>query len=130
MFKQRQLHKILFLPSDAFSVSHTKRMRSTAVLMLAVLTYCGSVAADQLTGPVNQFTVSLFNELRKEKPQENVFVSPFSVSTALATTLLGSRSQTADELSAGLHFNQLDSANVHQLFQKVCLILFSTVTVS
>ena len=84
-----------------------------------------AAAADErspLFAPVNEFTVSLFHRLSEKAGQENVFVSPFSVSTALSMLMLGARNQSHDQLSKGLHFNSLDekdAAAVHSLFQQV-----------
>jgi serpin B len=49
----------------------------------------------------NQFAFDLYARLAKEKG--NVFVSPASISTALAMTYAGARGQTADEMAKTLH---------------------------
>ena len=75
-----------------------------------------------LSASVNDFSLALFNRLSQEKGQQNVFVSPFSVSTALSILLLGARSSSSDELTKTLAFDKVDTSNgknVHQLFAEV-----------
>src|SRR4051794_2749648 len=50
----------------------------------------------------NQFAVDLYNKLR-EQPG-NLFLSPASISTALAMTHAGARGQTAEQMAKVLHF--------------------------
>lgn len=78
-----------------------------------------------LTSSVNDFSVALFNQLSQENAQKNVFVSPFSVSTALSMLLLGARTTSAEELTTGLKFDRIDQngKSVHSLFKEVRLFL-------
>jgi len=39
----------------------------------------------------NHFAFKLYNEVKTEKPYQNLFFSPFSISTALAMTYAGAR---------------------------------------
>ena len=103
-------------------------MQVLSLLSVCLLLLLSSADADpasgSLAGAVNSFSLSLFNQLSREKGQVNVFVSPFSVSTALSMLLLGARGPTADNLRKGLHFDAVDESNgptVHQLFQKVLI---------
>ena len=54
----------------------------------------------------NQFAIDLYSEYKSEK--ENVFFSPYSISTALAMTYEGARGQTAQEMQSVLHFPKDD----------------------
>ena len=53
----------------------------------------------------NRFAFDLYGQLAgdKENSGENIFFSPFSISTALAITSEGARGQTADEIRAVFH---------------------------
>jgi serine protease inhibitor len=50
----------------------------------------------------NAFTADLYGKL--VKADENLFFSPYSISSALAMTYLGARGATADEMARTLHF--------------------------
>jgi len=71
---------------------------------------------EQVTAANNQFAVDLYLQLQKEHPGENLFFSPYSISTALAMTAEGARGQTAEEMGAVLGYpkelhNQGDAAS-------------------
>jgi len=51
----------------------------------------------------NEFAIEVYGKLRAEK-EGNLFFSPYSISTALAMTYAGARSQTGIEMGEVLHF--------------------------
>ena len=55
----------------------------------------------------SQFALALFQSLNADKASkgQNIFVSPFSISTALAMTYPGSRNNTQKQMAALLHVN-------------------------
>jgi len=59
----------------------------------------------------NEFTFALYNELRKDPANQdaNLFISPFSVSSAMAIVYEGARAETADEIRSVFHFPQNDT---------------------
>ncbi|MCE9574881.1 MAG: serpin family protein [Deltaproteobacteria bacterium] len=57
--------------------------------------------------------------------QGNLFLSPHSISTALAMTWAGARSTTASQLASALHFPAIDDARVHAAFNALDLALAS-----
>lgn len=61
----------------------------------------------------NAFAWSLYAEL--DQGQDNLFLSPFSISAALGMTYAGARGQTADEMKNVLHI-ELDDAAYHASF--------------
>ncbi|HEX2473935.1 MAG TPA: serpin family protein [Lacipirellulaceae bacterium] len=75
-----------------------------------------SLTPDQRTAVAGQnaFAIDLFHQLRANKSGENLLVSPFSISTALAMTYAGARNDTAAQMADMLHFglpdDQLHSA--------------------
>jgi serine protease inhibitor len=52
----------------------------------------------------NQFALELYQKLSAKDADKNVFVSPFSISTALAMTYAGGRNNTARQMESVLHF--------------------------
>jgi len=55
----------------------------------------------------------------------NLFLSPHSISTALAMTWAGARTTTASQLASALHFPAIDDARVHAAFNALDLALAS-----
>jgi serpin B len=51
----------------------------------------------------NAFALALYAKLREEE-KDNLFVSPYSISTALAMTYAGAKGETAAEMAEVLHF--------------------------
>uniref|UniRef100_A0A452EB98 Serpin domain-containing protein n=1 Tax=Capra hircus TaxID=9925 RepID=A0A452EB98_CAPHI len=50
--------------------------------------------------------IDLFHQIRQSE-KENIFYSPFSISSALAMTYLGARENTASEMQKVLHFSEI-----------------------
>jgi serpin B len=67
----------------------------------------------------NQFALDLYSFYQSR--DQNIFFSPYSISTALAMTYEGARGVTAEEMASVLHFPEQDSvrqvgfANLHNL---------------
>jgi serpin B len=66
------------------------------------------------------FAFDLYRQLAQ--PSQNLFFSPFSISTALAMTYPGAKGQTKTELGDALHFTLPDPA-LHAAFNGVALAL-------
>ncbi|MDO9537902.1 MAG: serpin family protein [Thermoplasmata archaeon] len=52
----------------------------------------------------NEFSFEMYKQLAKDKNQENVFFSPYSITTALGMAYEGARGQTAEEMGYVLNF--------------------------
>lgn len=63
-----------------------------------------SPEAAKVTKDNNDFALRLYSELAKK--EGNLFLSPYSISTALAMTYAGARGNTAEEMKTTLHFLQ------------------------
>lgn len=72
------------------------------------------VLAEQLRGNV-AFTLDLLAVLRDQQDDPNLFVSPYSISVALAMTYAGARGNTAEEMADALHF-VLGQDDLHSAF--------------
>ncbi|XP_048204474.1 leukocyte elastase inhibitor [Perognathus longimembris pacificus] len=70
---------------------------------------------EQLSTANTRFTLDLFLALSENNPTGNIFISPFSISSALAMVLLGSRGNTAAQLSKTFHFDEVE--DIHSRFQ-------------
>ena len=64
----------------------------------------------------NDFALDLYAQLRSQ--EGNLFFSPYSISTALAMTYAGARTETAKQMAKTLHFN-LDQDRLHPAFAQV-----------
>ncbi len=60
-----------------------------------------------------KFGFSLFNEIRKTEQDKNIFISPFSVSIALAMTLNGASGETEQVMTNTLQQQGLDSESIN-----------------
>lgn len=60
-----------------------------------------------------QFGFSLFDEIRKTEQDTNIFISPFSVSLALAMTLNGAAGETEQAMTDTLQLQGLDSEAIN-----------------
>ena len=50
---------------------------------------------------------------------QNVFMSPLSITVALAMTYLGAREQTRAQMKQVLHFSDVEEAQLHQAFSDI-----------
>ncbi|XP_071480626.1 leukocyte elastase inhibitor-like isoform X2 [Diadema antillarum] len=81
--------------------------------------------AEQLAVANNTFGMQLFQTLKGEKQNKNLFFSPFSISVALAMTYIGAREDTALQMSSVLQFSKFSDNKVHQAFKELTTHLFT-----
>ena len=60
-----------------------------------------------------QFGFNLFNEIRKTEQDKNIFISPFSVSVALAMTLNGASGETEQAMTNTLQLQGIGSESIN-----------------
>ncbi|NQT71457.1 MAG: serpin family protein [Chloroflexi bacterium] len=77
---------------------------------------------NELVAGNNAFAFDLYQALQSEKG--NLFFSPYSISTALAMTYAGARSETETQMSDTLHFS-LSQDQLHPAFNAIDLQLTS-----
>ena len=70
------------------------------------------------------FAFDLYHAVASDHANENLLFSPYSISSALAMTYEGARTQTASELKATLHF-ELERPALHEAFNATDLQLSS-----
>ncbi len=58
----------------------------------------------------NQFAIDLYRKVNAQDSGKNIFVSPFSISTALAMTFEGSSGNTRKQMANVLHLDMTDAA--------------------
>jgi len=56
----------------------------------------------------NRFAFKIFRELNKEDIDKNIFISPFSISTALSMTYQGARGSTKEAMEEALSYKGID----------------------
>ncbi|RNA27829.1 squamous cell carcinoma antigen 2 [Brachionus plicatilis] len=71
-----------------------------------------------LSDSLNSFTHKLFNQLNAGK-DDNFFISPFSISTALAMCYAGAKCETASQLKDLLSLTNLDDEKILSLNQEL-----------
>ncbi|NLG15725.1 MAG: serpin family protein [Fibrobacter sp.] len=81
-----------------------------------------ALQVDQLVSGNTRFAADLYRDLSKDN--KNVFISPFSISMALAMTRAGAINQTAVQIDSTLRFSLSDSL-VHRTFNYLDLQLKS-----
>ncbi|KAG9328352.1 hypothetical protein JZ751_014483 [Albula glossodonta] len=68
-----------------------------------------------LSSANTMFALDLFRTLSENNASANIFISPLSITSALAMVYLGAKGNTADQMSKALCFNK--AANIHSDFQ-------------
>ena len=99
------------------------------LFMLAVTLLVGvqsTVTSDQRLAAANSdFALRLYAKVIYVVDDENIFLSPFSISTALAMTFGGARGNTASEMSTVLGFDNID-VDIHGGFRSLLQTLNSS----
>lgn len=97
------------LKSKSLIAAHTMLLLAGASGLLA---QSGAVSNNDLSSVVdsnNQFAIDLYVKINAQDTGKNIFVSPFSVSTALAMTFEGSSGNTRKQMASVLHFDLPDA---------------------
>ncbi|XP_029446372.1 leukocyte elastase inhibitor-like [Rhinatrema bivittatum] len=70
---------------------------------------------EKLSAANTCFALDLFHKLSESNPAGNIFISPVSISSALAMIYLGAKDNTAQQMSKTLHFDAVEG--LHANFQ-------------
>ena len=73
---------------------------------------------DDLVAANTTFGVEIFSVLAEDSPAGNLFISPYSISTALAMTWAGAEGRTAEQMAEVLRFG-MPEESVHQQFEDI-----------
>ncbi|XP_077906907.1 alpha-1-antitrypsin-like protein GS55-LT [Ictidomys tridecemlineatus] len=76
-------------------------------------------ASHRIAANLAEFAFSLYRVLAHESNTTNIFLSPVSIATALASLSLGTKADTHTQIMEGLGFNltEISEADIHQGFQ-------------
>jgi len=66
-----------------------------------------------------EFAVDIFKELNSKDLENNVFISPFSISTALTMTYNGAVGQTKEEMEKALRYREIDIEEVNNTYKNL-----------
>ncbi len=77
----------------------------------------------ELTDANGNFAIDIFKQINSESPDDNLFISPFSISTALTMTVNGANSQTLDDMRNTLRINGLSMPTVNEAYKELLEVL-------
>jgi serine protease inhibitor len=86
------------------------------------VTFGNAAEGVKLVGANVQFALDLYRHLSLTT-SGNIFMSPLSISIALAMTYHGARNNTKSQMSSVLHFGDVSETDLHQLFSDIRLAL-------
>jgi serpin B len=82
-----------------------------------------TAAAKQLVESDNRFGLNLFGEIVAAEPDENIFISPLSVSMALGMTYNGARGTTEEAMREVLEYGDLTREEINQSYRDIIDVL-------
>jgi serine protease inhibitor len=77
----------------------------------------------QLIEADGQFSYELFRNTVAWDDEDNVFISPLSISMALAMTLNGAEGETYDQMRETLHLNGMNTEEINEAFESLIELL-------
>ncbi len=77
----------------------------------------------QLAQSGNKFGFNLFKEINKSDSEQNIFISPLSVSMALGMTLNGADGNTFDAMKQTLQLNGLSQVQINETYKSLIDLL-------
>ena len=107
--KQKTLFGIIILfllVSNLFSFSK----KQAEIQEISLDTFCESN---------NKFGFKVFQEIVKEQTNNNIFISPMSISYALGMTFNGADGKTKEEMAKALEFGNLTPEEINESFHKL-----------
>ena len=92
------------------NLSHASEIDNTPVL---------TVADKNLVQADNKFGLKLFREIAAGEGDKNIFISPLSISLALAMTYNGAKDSTFDSLRQTLELHELSLEDINQAAKRL-----------
>jgi serpin B len=78
----------------------------------------------ELTSANGHFAIDLFKTINEQEPEDaNIFISPFSISTALAMTLNGATGQTFTDMQTALRTGSISLPQLNEAYQTLLEVL-------
>lgn len=85
-----------------------------------------TVSEKQLVEADQSFSYDIFRQtVSYDNEEENLFISPLSISTALAMTLNGAEGETLEQMKQALHVSGMDTGEINEAFQSLIELLVS-----
>ncbi len=78
-----------------------------------------SVPENELVTAINTFAFDLMRDLAEHRPQDNVFLSPYSINLALSMTLNGAASTTLRSLHDGLDHEVMAPREINKAYSEL-----------
>lgn len=75
--------------------------------------------SEEVTNNNSEFATDIFRELNKEDSNKNIFISPFSISTALTMTYNGAVGETKKEMEEALRYLNININEVNQTYKNL-----------
>ena len=78
-----------------------------------------SLEEQELVNSINTFAFDLIGDLAEHRPQDNVFLSPYSINLALSMTLNGATSTTLESLHRGLDHEVITPLEINKAYSEL-----------
>ncbi len=78
-----------------------------------------SVVETELVTSINTFAFDLIRDLAEHRPQDNVFLSPYSINLALSMTMNGATSTTLTKLHDGLEHEVISPREINKAYSEL-----------
>ncbi len=78
-----------------------------------------STEEQELVASINTFAFDLIRDLADHRPQDNVFLSPYSINLALSMTLNGAKATTLEDLHQGLDHEVTTPQEINKAYSEL-----------
>ena len=78
-----------------------------------------SLEEEELVNSINTFAFDLIRDQAEYRPQDNVFLSPYSINLALSMTLNGAASSTLEDLHRGLEHDIINPLEINRAYSEL-----------
>jgi len=84
-----------------------------------------TLAEQELIESGNQFGLKLFKEINATDGDQNIFISPLSISMALGMTYNGANNETKDAMHSALEYSNLSVQEINESYKSIIDLLYS-----